>query len=336
MTIQRPSHQRPWVLSPWILGLVGLVSLAAVLAAWRTLNSQSRLSVAITSWPGYEYLYLAEQRRLGQRYGLDLRVRQYNSLEDQRFAYGRGEVEVIATTLPDALAICQEVPKRCPELFLVIDESHGADVIISKSDIGDVRGLVGQTVGLERTVLAEYLLLRAFETKQVPFDQLRFMHEGPSALVSALSEGKVAGIVTYPPHSNLQREDSLYRVLFSSAQIPGEIVDVLAVNSVFAKRHPGMIRALVRTWWAAQALARAEPTSSLALMAKREQVSPAEFVASERGIRYLGPADQSEMLAPTGSVARVLARMADQMVSAGRLSAKAPLPMPTQAFLPKP
>lgn len=263
-------------------------------------------------------------------------MRQYNSLEDQRFAYGRGEVEVIATTLADAVAICQEVPKRCPELFLVIDQSHGADVIISKSDIGDVRGLVRQTVGLERTVLAEYLLLRAFETKQVPLDQVRFMHEGPSALVSALSEGRVAAIVTYPPHSNLLREDSLYRVLFSSAQIPGEIVDVLAVNPSFAKGHPGMIRALVRTWWAAQALARAEPTPSLALMAKREQVSPAEFVASERGIRYLGPADQAEMRAPTGSVARVLARMADQMVSAGRLSAKAPLPMPTQAFLPKP
>ncbi len=336
MTTQRPSHQQPWVLSPWILGLVGLVSLAAVLAAWRTLSSQSRLSVAITSWPGYEYLYLAEQRRLGQRYGLDLRVQQYNSLEDQRFAYGRGDVEVIATTLPDAMAICQEAPKRCPELFLVIDQSHGADVIISKSDIGDVRGLVRQTVGLERTVLAEYLLLRAFETKQVPYDQVRFMHEGPSALVGALSKGKLAAIVTYPPHANSLREDPRYRVVFSSAQIPGEIVDVLAVNPAFAKRHPGMIRELVRTWWAAQALARAEPTSSQALMAKREQVSPAEFVASERGIRYLGPADQVEMLAPTGSIARVLARMADQMISAGRLSAKAPLPMPTQAFLPKP
>ena len=292
--------------------------------------------MAITSWPGFEYLYLAEQRRLGHRYGLDLRVQQYTSIEDQRHAYGRGDVEVIATNLPDAITICQEVPKRCPELFLVIDQSEGADVIISKSDIGDVRGLVGQKVGLERTVLSEYLLLRAFETKQVPFDQVRLMHEGPSALVSALSKGKVAAIVTYPPHSNLLREDSRYRVLFSSAQIRGEIVDILAVNPAFAKRHPGMIRALVRTWWAAQALARAEPISSKALMAKREQVSPAEFVASERGIRYPTSADQAEMLAPTGSVARVLARMAGQMISAGRLSAKTPLPTPTQAFLPKP
>ena len=335
-SLQRPSLQHPKLQSPWVLALVGLVSLVGSLAAWRTLNSQARLSVAITSWPGFEYLYLAEQRRLGHRYGLDLRVQQYTSIEDQRLAYGRGDVEVIATNLPDAITICQEVPKRCPELFLVIDQSDGADVIISKSDIGDVRGLVGQKVGLERTVLSEYLLLRAFETKQVPFDQVRLMHEGPSALVSALSKGKVAAIVTYPPHSNLLHEDSRYRVLFSSAQIPGEIVDILAVNPAFAKRHPGMVRALVRTWWAAQALARAEPISSKALMAKREQVSPAEFVASERGIRYPTSADQAEMLAPTGSVARVLARMADQMISAGRLSAKTPLPTPTQAFLPKP
>jgi hypothetical protein len=71
-------------------------------------------------------------------------------------------------------------------------------------------------------------------------------------------------------------------------------------------------------------------------MAKREQVSPAAFVASERGIRYPGPADQAEMLAPNGSVARVLARMADHMISARRFPVKAPLPTPTQAFLPKP
>jgi NitT/TauT family transport system substrate-binding protein len=223
--------------------LVGLVALAGALAAWRILNSQSRLSVAITSWPGYEYLYLAEQRRLGQRYGLDLRVQQYSSLEDQRLAYGRGDVEVIATTLPDAIAICQEVPKRCPELFLVIDQSDGADVILSTSDFVDVRGLVGQTVGLERTVLAEYLLLRAFETKQVPFDQVRFMHEGPSALLSAMTKGKVAAIVTYPPYANSLREDPRYLVVFSSAQIPGEIVAVLAVNPAYSKQHPGKIKA---------------------------------------------------------------------------------------------
>ena len=153
MTSQPPSLQRPWLQSPRALALVGLVLLAGALGGLRLLGSQGRLLVAITSWPGYEYLYLAEQRRLGHRYGLDLRVQQYSSLEDQRLAYGRGDVEVIATNLPDAIAICQEVPKRCPELFLVIDQSEGADVIVSTSDFVDVRGLVGQTVGLDALCL---------------------------------------------------------------------------------------------------------------------------------------------------------------------------------------
>ncbi len=52
----------------------------------------------------------------------------------------------------------------------MIDQSEGADVIVSTSDFVDVRGLVVQTVGLQRILLAEYLLLRAFESKQVSFD----------------------------------------------------------------------------------------------------------------------------------------------------------------------
>lgn len=328
MTNQRPRFQRPWALA-----LVGLASLLGALAAGRILGSQQKLEVASFSWPGYEYLYLAEQRRLGQPFGLDLRVQQYGSIEDQRLAYGRGDVEVIATTLPDAIDICQEVPKRCPELFLVIDQSVGADVIVGTRDIADLRGLVGQKVGMEHTMLAEYMLLRAFEVAQVSFNQVRLLREGPIGLVQALRKGEVAAIVTYPPQSNTLREDSRYHVIFSSAQIPGEIMDVLAVNPAFAKRHPGVMKALVRTWWSARALARAEPAASQALMARRQQVSPAEFAASERGIRYPGPTEQALLLAPTGSVARVLARMAAQMVAAKRLSPSVPLPTPTQAFL---
>ena len=56
------------------------------------------VGVAITSWPGYEYFYLAEQWQLAEPHGLRLRVRQFSSLEDQRLAYLRGDVDVVTTT----------------------------------------------------------------------------------------------------------------------------------------------------------------------------------------------------------------------------------------------
>lgn len=54
MTNQRPRFQQPWALA-----LAGLASLLGAFAAWRILGSQQKLEVAIYSWPGYEYLYLA-------------------------------------------------------------------------------------------------------------------------------------------------------------------------------------------------------------------------------------------------------------------------------------
>jgi len=328
-----------WRCAPRKLGLACLagLALAAVgVVAWRQLRQDPRVVVAITSLPGYEAFYLAEQRRLGQRFGLDLRVQQYSSLDDQRAAYGRGDVEIIATTIPDAIAICQETPSRCPQLILVLDLSAGADVLVSRREITSVRDLVGQRVGLERAVLSEYLLLRALETERLGLDQLRLVHEGPQGLVAAFKKGDLAAVVTYPPHANPLRSDPRYRVLFSSLQIPGEVLDVLAVNPAFAKRHPDLLRALVRTWWASHDLIQAEPVAPQALMAKREQVSLAAFLESQRWIRYPGPDDQRRMLGPKGAVAQVVSPMAAHLVAARRIQPEEPLPKPSGAFLDQP
>lgn len=316
--------------------LAGLALLAAGVGVWRLLRQDPKVVVAITSWPGYESFYLAEQRRLGQRFGLDLRVQQYSSLDDQRAAYGRGDVDIIATTIPDAIAICQEAPSRCPQLILVLDQSVGADVLVSRREITSVRDLVGQRVGLERAVLSEYLLLRALESERLGLDQVRLVHEGPQGLVAAFKRGDLAAVVTYPPHANPLRADPRYRVLFSSLQTPGEVLDVLAVNPAFAQRHPDRVRNLVRTWWASRALVQAEPVASQALMAQREQVSPAAFLESERWIRYPGRGEQDRLLGPQGAVAQVVSRMAAHMVAARRIEPEEPLPQPTRAFLVQP
>ena len=132
------------------------------------------------------------------------------------------------------------------------------------------------------------------------------------------------------------RADPRYRVLFSSLQIPGEVLDVLAVNPAFAQRHPDQLRNLVRTWWASRALVQAEPVASQTLMAQREQVSLAAFLESERWIQYPGPDDQQRLLGPNGAVAQVVSRMAAHMVAARRIQPEEPLPKPSPAFLVQP
>jgi NitT/TauT family transport system substrate-binding protein len=320
---------------PIRLAAVGLVAVAAAaLALWQLSRQRTPLAVAITNWPGYEYLYLAEQKQLGRPYGLDLTVQQFSSLLDQRQAFERGDVPLMATTLPEAIAVCQEAPKRCPELILVLDQSLGADRVLARAPLARPQQLLGRRVGLERAVLAEYILLRSLGDRPVALDRaMRLSFDGPVALVEGLKAGDLDAIVTYHPYDASLINDPRFVELFSSRQIPGEIVDVLAVDPVYSRSHRRELKALVQTWWAARDFARRNPGESNALMAQRQQLDPAQFEASQNGLQYPMASQQRALLAPNGPLASTLRRMADLMRSSGRIRADAPLPVLSRAFL---
>lgn len=316
-----------------VLGLLAALVGGSAGLLW-LLNRQSReLVVAITSWPGYEYLYLAEQEQLGRPFGLELKVQQYTSLEDQRQAFGRGDVPVIATTVPEAIAICQEVPARCPLLVLVLDESVGADRIVARRELREPAQLRGRRIGLERSVLGEFMLARSQGNRPTAFNQFQLKYDGPMALVQGLQRGDLDAIVSYAPHDTPLLSDPRFRVVFSSRAIPGEVVDVLAVDPVYARSHPQQVKALVQTWWAARAFSRRLPEQAGATMAQRQQITPAAFRVTERDLNYPGPADQPRLLAADGPIARSMQRMAALMQASGAIRPGAPLPQINGAFL---
>lgn len=335
MPLKPPATDRRRML-PWLvaggLGLIGAGALALGLSTRRT----HELMVAISSWPGYEYLYLAEQKDLGRRFRIDLRVEQFSSLQDQRRAYGDGVVDVIATNVPEAIAICQETPQRCPQLVLVLDESVGADRLVAKAEIRQPRQLPGRRVGLEASILGQYLLLSSFGDPPIGLEQINLVYDGPQALVQRLGSGDLDAIVTYAPHDLPLRKDRRFHALFTSAALPGQVVDVLAVDPAFARRHPNAIRALVQTWWAAHEEVRRQPGSSLALMASRQRMTAQQFLLTEQGLRYPGPEQQRRLLAADGPLARSMGRMSDLMQKAGQIRPDAPRPELSTAYLEGP
>lgn len=330
-----PAAARPRPL-PWLAvlaaGLIGAGALGLAMNARRP----RELMVAISSWPGYEYLYLAEQKDLGQRFGIHLRIEQFSSLQDQRRAYGNGDVDVIATSVPEAIAICQESPRRCPQLVLVLDESVGADRLIARREIRRPEQLLGRRVGLEASILGQYLLLSSFGDRAVGLERMTLIYDGPEALVRGLQAGQLDAIVTYAPHDLPLRRDGRFQELFSSASLPGQVVDVLAVDPQFARRHPDAVRALVRTWWEAHAEVRRRPGASRAVMASRQRMTAREFQLTEEGLRYPGPEEQRRLLAADGPLARSMARMSGLMQKAGRIRPNAPRPELSTAYLEGP
>ena len=305
---------------------VGLAALMLAITGCGSPFAPPSLRLAIVDWPAYEYFYLASRKRLDHQQGLNLKVDQFGSLQDQRQAFSRGDVEAIATTLPEAIAICRQAPPRCPAIVLVIDQSNGADQLIGRAEFAAAPDLKDQRVGLERSVLGEFILLRALGDSGLSLADLKLRYGGPKALVAQLQAGTLDAIVSYTPHSDALLEDPRWRVLFSSREIPGEVVDVLAVDPVLVRQNPQVVRRLVNTWWAARRLAAAEPEQAVAVMAQRQGVTPQQFVASQRLIAYPDRTEQPALLATSGPVQRTLERLSRQMRQAGLLPAGVPMP----------
>lgn len=323
-----------WSARPVLALLLLLVVLLLLLRGLWPPQPPTRL--AITSFPPYNYFYLATRVPQAGDDRLKLVLRQYSSLEDQRRAFDQGAVDAIATTLPEALAICQEAPERCPQIVLVLDESAGADQLVSQASIVHPQDLKGRRVGLEHSVLAEYILLRSLEGSEVGLKELGLRYRGPQELVEELRRGELDAVVSYAPYVSQLQGDPRFRVLFDSRQMPGEVVDVLAVEPGFARRHPQQVTALIRSWWAARAYAADHPSESVALMAKREQITPQDFLAFEALVRYPGPAEQHTLLSPQGPLQRALQRMARQMQQADRVRSAPTLPSSRADYLPVP
>ena len=100
----------------------------------------AEINVPISSWPGYEYFYLAERRGLAERHGLKLATSQFTEPQEIVHSYLRGELNVAQLTNVELIDVCARKPERCPVVVLILDESRGGDIIAVRH--GDRKSVV--------------------------------------------------------------------------------------------------------------------------------------------------------------------------------------------------
>jgi NitT/TauT family transport system substrate-binding protein len=288
--------------------LVGAGAAALALLALAGCRFQRpRLTVPVSNWPGYEYLYLAREKGLAAREGLDLQIVQFSDPQDIVHAFLRGELEVAQLTTVEAVDICARAPARCPAVVLVLDESRGGDQVAARTGIDSIARLRGRPVAVTHSTLGPYVLSRALEREGLSLADVQLRNMPLAAMPDALARGTVDAVVFYPPYSEYVSRQGRSRTLFDSRAIPGEIFDVLVVSPRMLDRDRAALVRLVRAWQAAHGYARSQPGAARALMARRESLSEREFAAAERGLVYFGLREQVPLLDPAGPLARNLA-----------------------------
>lgn len=263
------------------------------------------LRIAVNPWPGYECIVIARDQGFFEAEGVKVEIVELESPGDSRSAFESGLVDVNASTLVELL-VSRAQSGRKPQAFYVLDVSNGADMLVADSSIATLTDLRGQRVAVEAASVDLLALALALESAGMTLADVELALMPQSDKPGEMKDHSVrAAQCFWPLSAQIETLPGTHR-LFDSSRAPGMIVDVLVADSASIARDPDRFAAVVRAVDRAQRWAAENETEAVAVMARREHISPAEFRAALSEISLVPLAGQRAHLAPGGSTERAL------------------------------
>ncbi|MBL7251526.1 putative urea ABC transporter substrate-binding protein [Alloalcanivorax sp. C16-2] len=181
------------------------------------------------------------------KYDISIDVVQINDYIESINQYTAGQYDGCTMTNMDALTIPAAGGVDTTAL-IVGDFSDGNDGIIlkDKSKLADIKG---QNVNLVELSVSHYLLARALETVGLSERDVDVVNTSDADLVAAYQTDDVSAVVTWNPLLSAITEQPDAHLVFDSSQIPGEIIDLMVVNTDTLKANPKLGKALAGAWY---------------------------------------------------------------------------------------
>jgi NitT/TauT family transport system substrate-binding protein len=219
-------------------------------------------------------------KKWADKYGITIDVKQFNDYVESVNQYTAGSFDAVTITNMDTLSIPAAGGVDTTSIIMG-DFSNGNDAIILKNK-KDLAAIKGQKVNLVEFSVSHYLLARALESKKMAEKNVKVVNTSDADMAAAYKTKDVTAVVTWNPivAEILGSKDA--NKVFDSSQIPGEIMDLMVVNTAVLKDNPNFAKALVGIWYETLAkmnAAGAEGTAAKEAMAKASGTDLAGFEA---------------------------------------------------------
>jgi NitT/TauT family transport system substrate-binding protein len=128
-----------------------------------------------------------------------------------------------------------------------------------------VAELTGQSINLVELSVSHYLLARALEQAGLAEKDVTVVNTSDADIVSVFAGTEdVQNVVTWNPLLSEVAAFPGAAKLFDSSQIPGEIIDLMVVNTETLDANPAFGKALVGAWYETLAIMRAGDAAGIA------------------------------------------------------------------------
>jgi NitT/TauT family transport system substrate-binding protein len=212
-----------------------------------TTPSIPTISLSIDLWPGYYPSIIAKQKGFFEEQGLNVDLNMPGDTNKMLAQFAAGSIDAVAVALGDAILVTRQLPDV--KVVLVSDESAGGDAVVSMHQ--DLSNLNEKSIGTNLGGFGELLIRTMLETQQTSVDSVRLVNVDASDVPKLLSERQLDFGHTWEPYVS-EVVAAGGNVVFSSAQTPGLIPDVVAFRGEFVVKHPDSVTQFLNAWFKAQ------------------------------------------------------------------------------------
>ncbi len=218
-------------------------------------------------------------KKWADKYGISIDVVQINDYVESINQYTAGGFDGCTMTNMDALTIPAAGGVDSTAL-IVGDFSNGNDGIVlkGKKTLSDIKG---QKVNLVELSVSHYLLARGLDSVGLKEKDISVVNTSDADMVAVYGTSGVTAVATWNPLlSEIVARPNSHKV-FNSSQIPGEIIDLMVVNTKTLKENPKFGKALTGAWYEIMASMQGKGKPAIAARSQMAKASGTDLKGFE-------------------------------------------------------
>jgi NitT/TauT family transport system substrate-binding protein len=232
-------------------------------------------------WNPYYYMQKSGiLKKWADKYGVNIKVQRFDyapSLD----AFVAKNIDACAMTNMEAL----DMPSAAgvdTSAIIVGDYSNGNDAVITRQGL-TLAQIPGKQVLIVEKTVSQYLIERgmAMNGLESQIGKMKYLNTSDADIASAfLTNPAKQVVVTWKPMVSQIAKAKDVKVVFNSAQIPGEILDLLVVRTEVLKRPDGekFAKAITGAWYEVMAqMTGPSPDKALTAIAEGSQDTLASY-----------------------------------------------------------
>jgi NitT/TauT family transport system substrate-binding protein len=269
--------------------------------AWMSIHAAgsaqaAALRIGYSDWPGWLAWQIAIDKGWLSEAGLDVKFDWFDYSASME-AFAAGKIDADFVTNGDALVMGAGGARNV--IILITDYSNGNDMIVARPGIKSLADLKGKRIGIETGLVDHLLLLDGLKKLGMTQNDVTLVNSKTNETPQVLASGQVDAIGAWQPNAGLAMKALPgARPVYTSAQAPGLIYDVLAVNPASIGAHRADYIKLIKVWDRLVSYINDPSTQpdAVQIMSARVGLTPAKYQLLLAGTHLISIAEARKIL----------------------------------------